>query len=71
LTATQSVRQLVYRPDGKLLAGAIDDGDISIWDLAAGKVLKTLRGHAAAPNGYKTVYSVAFSPDGATLASGA
>lgn len=60
--------------DGKLLAsgsspeytetGAIKDSMIRIWDLASGSEFRALPGHSYA------VLSVAFSPDGKTLASG-
>jgi len=40
------------------------DDSIKLWDLASGKNTATLKGHD------NDVYSVAFSPDGKTLASG-
>jgi WD40 repeat protein len=39
-------------------------GTVKIWDVAAGKVLRTLAGHTDGVRG------VAFSPDGRTLATG-
>jgi WD40 repeat protein len=36
---------------------------VRIWDAATGRQLRTLRGHSEA------VYGVAYSPDGAALAS--
>jgi WD40 repeat protein len=44
-----------------LVSGA---GDLKLWDVASGQLLRTLSGHSSA------VTSVAFSPDGQTLASG-
>jgi WD40 repeat protein/serine/threonine protein kinase len=41
-----------------------EPSDIVFWDVASGRVVRTLKGHTA------TVWSVAFSPDGKTLASG-
>ncbi|MHC5833923.1 MAG: WD40 repeat domain-containing protein, partial [Nostoc sp.] len=37
---------------------------INLWDVSTGKAIKTLTGHSS------PVYSVGFSPDGKTLASG-
>jgi WD40 repeat protein len=54
----------VLSPDGKTLALGSRNGTVTLLDLATGKELATLRGHA------KAVTSLAFAPDGATLASG-
>ena len=54
---------MTFSPNGKLLASGGCDGDIKIWDIAAGKVKTVLKGHEWA------VSSVAFSPDGKLLAS--
>ena len=53
-----------FSPDGKILASGGLDNIIVLWDLASGKPLATLKGHA------NCVYSVAFAPDGKSLASG-
>ena len=50
--------------DGRILASGSADHTIKIWDLAAGKLLRTLEGHTA------PVWSVALSRDGKTLVSG-
>jgi WD40 repeat protein len=59
---------VTFSPDGKRLVswggGARDTGTIKLWDVATGKEQATLWGHRS------TVASVAFSPDGNTLASG-
>src|SRR5688500_2433143 len=62
---TALVYALALHPDGKTLATASFDTTVKLWDLAAGRELRTLAGHTG------PVYGVAFAPDGAALASGA
>jgi WD40 repeat protein/serine/threonine protein kinase len=63
---------IAFSPDGKLLASSSVDlvdrdvlqGEISIWDIATGELVGTpLVGHTS------DIFSVAFSPDGLSLAS--
>jgi len=61
---SSSVWSVVFSPDGKTLASGSSDNTIKLWDMATGKLLKTLAGHSS------SVWSVVFSPDGKTLASG-
>ena len=56
--------RVVYSPDGRTLASG-GSGEVSVWDAATGKRLKTFIGHIE-----DGVNSVAFSPDGKTLVSG-
>jgi WD40 repeat protein len=71
------VTSVAFSPDGKILASASGDDPISysdrfygvpneimLWEVASGRELHTLTEHA------DEVTSVAFSPDGKTLASG-
>ncbi|WP_437820306.1 pentapeptide repeat-containing protein [Sorangium sp. So ce1078] len=53
---------LAISPDGALLA-ASHGSELSLWDMATGSALRVLNGHS------DSVRTVAFSPDGASLAS--
>jgi WD40 repeat protein/tRNA A-37 threonylcarbamoyl transferase component Bud32 len=57
------VHGVAFTPDGRYLAGASGDGTIKVWDVASGRLVRTLRGHSGRVN------CVAFSPDGRFLAS--
>ncbi len=53
------------------LAIGLEKGDSSLWALATGKEQKLATGHVSKkPGGGYGTYSVAFSPDGKTLATG-
>jgi len=54
---------VVFSPDGRTLASGSADNTIKLWEVATGRELRTLAGHSASVN------SLAFSPDGQTLAS--
>jgi WD40 repeat protein len=64
--------RLAFSPDGQFLAGASENnhlspngsGGVTVWEVATGKELMTLRGHTSEVNG------IAFSPDGRRLISG-
>ncbi|WP_235656834.1 NB-ARC domain-containing protein [Fischerella thermalis] len=58
------IMSVAFSPDGKLLAAGDSNGEIHLWQVADGKQLLILRGHA------NWVVSLAFSPDSRTLASG-
>jgi WD40 repeat protein len=68
------IRALAFSPDGKTLAsgsGGLDRksqiawGEITFWDVAAGKEGLSFKGHT------EGIECLAFSPDGRTLATGA
>lgn len=61
---TEYISDLVFSPDGKILASSSRDRTIRLWNVDSGTELHKLTGH----NTY--IYSIAFSPDGSTLASG-
>ena len=60
-----AVNSVCYSPDGKYLVSAsgVNDHTIKLWELATGKVVKTLTGHTGDIN------SVTYSLDGAYLAN--
>ena len=66
LTDTDSALNITFSPDGKTLTCTNGTGDstIRLWDVATGETRHTLTDHT------NWVRSVAFSPDGKTLASG-
>ncbi len=58
------LRDLVFSPDGRLLAAADVDFRVRLIDVGTGHVRQTLEGHT------DVVPGLAFAPDGKTLASG-
>jgi hypothetical protein len=69
---SRPVNTLAFSPDGRLLASGSDDISIKLWDLPTGGGVRTLVADsllADSQPGPWTVRSVAFAPDGQTLAS--
>ena len=58
----QGVLDIVFSPDGKMLASASEDGTIKIWQLN-GKLISTISGHN------NKIRSISFSPDSQMIAS--
>src|SRR5215217_9082425 len=61
---TDSVNEVAFSPDGKLIASPSDDKTVRLWNVASGKQFgEPVKGNT------EPVYGVAFSPDGKLLAS--
>ncbi|MBI3838968.1 MAG: hypothetical protein HY288_13685, partial [Planctomycetia bacterium] len=58
------ITAVAIRPGGGLIATAGDDHAVRLWSTTTGRIVQTLKGHS------DWVRSLAFSPDGESLASG-
>jgi hypothetical protein len=58
------VRGVAFSPDGETVASAGRDSRVILWSVSSGRPLRVLEGHS------EGVWSVAFEPRGAILASG-
>ena len=69
----EMIQSLAFSPDGKTLATASVYGSVLLWDLRSGKRAATLQAYdpnSMAEENFNPAFSVAFSPDGRTLAVG-
>jgi WD40 repeat protein len=57
------VQNIRFSPNGKMIASGGSDGQIILWEVATGRIIRKMKGHA------KTVYEVTFNKDGSLLAS--
>jgi WD40 repeat protein len=58
-----TIRSVAWAPDGHLLATVDDDGKLALWNPATGGLVRSTTAHAG------MVWSVAFFPDGARVAT--
>ena len=56
---SQAIQAIAISPDGKILASSGEDGKIYLWDMASGKLLRSIKGYGA----------IVFSPDSQQLVS--
>ncbi len=65
------IRRVAITPDGNVLASVADDMVCRLWDLASGRLIRELRGHAElTPSHFPSMlYAVAISPDGRHIAT--
>lgn len=62
---TAPITDVVFSPDGLLLASSSEDSSVIVWDVAIGGIKHRLTGHTG------KVHAVDFSADAVTLVSGA
>lgn len=60
------IRRVKFSPDGSILASSAENGTVILWDPKTGERIRMIQ---AAPD--KAVYSIAFSPNGKRLVTGA
>jgi WD40 repeat protein len=63
------IRSIVFTSDGSQLISASDDKTIRVWDVATGRIVRTIRGEIGDGDPGK-IYALALSRDGRLLAAG-
>lgn len=69
-SAEDMAGEVVFSPDGRMLAAQVAHGEVKVWNLITRRELFTLKG-APGPHGLNHhIFKFAFSPDGSVLAAG-
>lgn len=66
---TAKVREMIFSPDGRLLASGGRDGTVQVLDLGSGKIVASAPGIPDVFGGREIVDAVAFSPDSYKVAA--
>jgi WD40 repeat protein len=67
---TQEVRLVAWSADGSLLAGAREDGTVSVWEAETGKLVRSFSSQDPTSGSAKTaVYDLAWRPESKELAA--
>jgi WD40 repeat protein len=74
LATTAPVNAIAFDPTGELLASVTEDGFLQLWRLSDGQIIRSMdhnEGTSSEWSQAEELFSVAFSPDGDLIATGA